>query len=84
MLSVARSLGDYDPDTGAKVLGVSGEAEVTELVLDDAHEFLIVRTLPSSARWRVCCRDDAPPHLMLTSEPVDFGCNGWLGSFWRA
>ena len=83
MLSVARSLGDYDPDTGAKVLGVSGEAEVTELVLDDAHEFLIVRTtLPPALADACAAATTPPPHLMLTSEPVDavFGCNGWLGS----
>lgn len=82
MLSVARSLGDYDPDTGAKVLGVSGEAEVSELVLDDTHEFLIVRLCrraSSHAHAHACARTHTHARTWTSPVPRCGGINLPLG-----
>lgn len=42
LLQVARSLGDWDVYEKHKIPGVSAEADVTEMMLQDQDEFLLV------------------------------------------
>lgn len=42
MIAVSRSLGDVDPDTGAKILGLSADAELMHHYLQDQDEFIII------------------------------------------
>lgn len=42
LLSVARSLGDWDRVDQAKIPGVSAEPCILDMVLDDSYEFILV------------------------------------------
>ena len=66
LLSVARSLGDFDVGDQEKVAGVSAAPDVSEFMLDNDHEFLLVRH-----RQRARC---APTSLTLVWPQL--ACDG--------
>jgi serine/threonine protein phosphatase PrpC len=56
LLGVARSIGDYDVRLGRKVPGVSAEPTITELILEDGDEFLL---LACDGLWEKFTNDSA-------------------------